>query len=139
MPRLFKGSFVVHCSSLMELLHCVWDSPQPTLHMARQDMELTGILRRTVENAASAVTNVRTLPVLVPCHTMCSLIPKPPVSLYRLSVPCHTSFLYDSCPTSTQAEGVVKSHPHSSPPMGTILPQCTLLPHSSHRSRGQLC
>lgn len=65
LPRLFRGNSVVHCSSLMELLNCVWDSPPPTLHMPRQDVELTGILRRTVENAASAVTNVRTLPVLL--------------------------------------------------------------------------
>lgn len=65
LPRLFRGNSVVHCSSLMELLHCVWGTPPPTLHMPRQDVELTGILRRTVENAASAMTNVRTLPVLL--------------------------------------------------------------------------
>ena len=71
LPRLFKENSPVRCSSLMELLHCVWDNPPPTLHMARQDLELTGVLRRIVENASSAVTNVRTLYLHsgpVPCH-----------------------------------------------------------------------
>ena len=110
----------MHCSSLMELLHCVWDSPPPTLHMARQDMELTGILRRTVENAASAVTNVRTLPCSILIHHSQTI---------HVPVPCYTSFQYDSCRTSTQAKGIVKSyltnghHPHSMHIPPTLLPQ----------------
>lgn len=93
LPRLFKEYSLVHCSSLMDLLHCVWDNPPPTLHMARQDLELTGVLRRIVENASSAVTNVRALylhsrPSLSQFHVTC-------IASFQTNfvpVPCFNSF-----------------------------------------------
>lgn len=88
----------MHCSCLSELLHCVWTShppalhtasppptvdaarPPPTLHTARQDLELTGVLRRTVENASMAVSHVS-------CVCCCSLTPSLFLSQFLVTLP----------------------------------------------------
>lgn len=42
----------------MEMVEYVWGRRLNTLYVPRQDLELTGILRRAVENASHAVIQV---------------------------------------------------------------------------------
>lgn len=79
LPSLFRDDSLVHCSCLLELLHCVWTSHPSTLHTARQDLELTGVLRRTVENATTAVLHVS-------CVCCCSLTPSLSLSQFLVTL-----------------------------------------------------
>lgn len=68
----------LHTASLPPTVHAA-RSP-PTLHMARQDLELTGVLRRTVENASMAVSHVS-------CVCCCGLTPSLFSSQFLVTLP----------------------------------------------------
>lgn len=56
--RYLSSSNSATAPLLLELVATVWDRPLPTLYVGRVDLELVGVLRRTVENATLAVQQV---------------------------------------------------------------------------------